>query len=209
MKRTNTKPASLAPLLNALGECLTPQSAKRILAIKADKALQAPRQVPRRTFQRGSLDAGRACRVWRNHPLWNDGLNPEVQGPSLPRRFQMSAIPTASWISSGSEPVVAASIVVCIRMKTDSSPFTSITSFPNNTEAQATCRTFASRVRIVIGKRVRTFPGCCAANFIRYSIRELRTGIDTLNGNRQFSSARRRPGRSPFKCSTSITTNES
>lgn len=41
MKRTKTKPASLTSLIEALGESLTSQSAKRILAIKADKKLQA------------------------------------------------------------------------------------------------------------------------------------------------------------------------
>lgn len=41
MKRTKTKPASFGPLVEAIGDCLTPQSAKRILAIKADKKLQA------------------------------------------------------------------------------------------------------------------------------------------------------------------------
>ncbi len=41
MKRTRTKPASLTSLIAAVGECLTPESAKRILAIKADKKLQA------------------------------------------------------------------------------------------------------------------------------------------------------------------------
>jgi hypothetical protein len=41
MKRTKTKPASLGPLAKAIGDCLTPISAKRILAIKADKKLQA------------------------------------------------------------------------------------------------------------------------------------------------------------------------
>ena len=41
MKRTKTKPASLSSLIEAIGDALTPMSAKRILAIKADKKLQA------------------------------------------------------------------------------------------------------------------------------------------------------------------------
>ncbi len=41
MKRTKTQPASLALLIEAIGESLTPTSAKRILEIKADKKLQA------------------------------------------------------------------------------------------------------------------------------------------------------------------------
>ena len=41
MKRTKTKPTSLAKLYDALGNCLTPESAKRIVALKADKQIQA------------------------------------------------------------------------------------------------------------------------------------------------------------------------
>ena len=37
MKRTKTKPIPLAHVFDALGDCLTPKSAKRILAIKLNK----------------------------------------------------------------------------------------------------------------------------------------------------------------------------
>lgn len=35
------KPASLDQLLAALGDCLTPESARRLLALRADRKLQA------------------------------------------------------------------------------------------------------------------------------------------------------------------------
>jgi hypothetical protein len=37
MKRTKTQPVDLAPLFEVLGDCLTPKSAKRFLAMKPDK----------------------------------------------------------------------------------------------------------------------------------------------------------------------------
>ena len=40
MKSTKTAPI-LERLLSSLGECLTPESARRLLALKADPALQA------------------------------------------------------------------------------------------------------------------------------------------------------------------------
>jgi len=41
MKRTKTKPASILSLVEAIGDGLTPQAAKRILEIKFDKKIQA------------------------------------------------------------------------------------------------------------------------------------------------------------------------
>jgi hypothetical protein len=41
MKRTKTKPMSLVAILDAVGDCLTPQAAKRILEIKPNRKVQA------------------------------------------------------------------------------------------------------------------------------------------------------------------------
>jgi hypothetical protein len=41
MKRTKTKPASILSLVEAIGDGLTPQAAKRILELKFDKKTQA------------------------------------------------------------------------------------------------------------------------------------------------------------------------
>jgi hypothetical protein len=41
MKRTKTKPAELSKFLDAIGDCMTPEAAKKILTFKADKKLQA------------------------------------------------------------------------------------------------------------------------------------------------------------------------